>query len=79
MPHTIPLTTKQRASLTALSTQKEQLAARENAYVLAILEGALDVPEKWSGITVTDAGLVLGDSVSAPDAAIVGNIPESAP
>ena len=68
MPHTIALTAKQRASLVALGAQKEQVAAREHAYALAIIEGAVDVPEKWAGLTITDAGLVLGDAPEAPAA-----------
>jgi hypothetical protein len=60
LEHTISLSDKQRASLAAFREQREAINARENLYVLAILEGAKGVPDAWSGVTITDAGLVLG-------------------
>ena len=62
---TIPISTKQRATLSALSAEVQHAQKRVDAYVLAIIEGAEGVPEAWQGASVTEAGLVLGD-VPAP-------------
>ena len=67
MPHTSPLSTKQRATLAAFGQERAAVNARETIYVLAIIEGADGVPDAWQGASVTDAGLVLGD-VPAPPA-----------
>ena len=67
MPHTILLSDKQKATLASFDRERAAVNARENIYVLAIIEGADGVPEAWQGASVTDAGLVLGD-VPAPPA-----------
>lgn len=61
MPFTITLTAKQRASLNTLTVEAQAAQKRAELYTLAIVEGADGVPDAWNGLTLTDAGLVLGD------------------
>lgn len=62
MPFTIPLTPKQRARLAEMQGAVSAASATANAYTLAIVESATDAPEGWQGLSITDAGLVLGDA-----------------
>ena len=65
MPITIPITEKQRATLTQLQSAVHTAQEKATVYTVAILDGADGVPEQFAGITLGPDGLVLGD---APDA-----------
>lgn len=68
MPFTIPVTAKQRASILTLNAQVDIATRAAQMYDAAIIEGCADAPATFSSVTLTDAGLELGDvATPAPE------------
>lgn len=81
MPFTISITEKQRANIGALNSAITDANARFSSYTQAILDSVKELPE-WSGLTLTDAGLVLGDVPAAPippATSIPSDLPDKVP
>lgn len=66
MPFTIPLTAKQRATYIAVQQEANASQQRASVYLQALMDSAEDMPTQFRGITLTDAGLVLGDVAPGP-------------
>ncbi len=65
MPTTIPLTPRQRTTLSALMRVADDARNTVNAYCIAVIEGAADGPAEFSTFELSDAGLMVNDPIPA--------------